>query len=247
MRYWSFLTVFLFAVFSFGAVSGSDNTQFDPIGYSPDGLFFAYEEFGIGEKSGLAYSNIYVVDLARNKWVLGAPVYYKALRSSETLAQARQKARAGANSLLADLELEVPAIIVAMTGDGEPEAQRSSLLFGVPGNGVQGTVIGQYLLTLKSFETGAAAPCWQWFEQKPLGFSVDMENYGRTLQVYKDTMLPRSRGCPFDYRFSAVIMPFGATDISNSLAMVAVFTHGLEEARKQYLAVPLGFRITGND
>jgi len=247
MRYWSWLLVFMLSFLPQVGALASDNTQFDPIGYSPDGRFFAYEEYGTSEKSQLAYTHIYVLDLAQNKWVLGTPVMYMALRPSETLADARNRAETQAEMILTDLDVVVPAKIVAMIGEGVPGAKRAQLLFGVPGKGTKGTVIGQYLLTLKSFETGAASPCWQWFKQKPLGISIDMENFGSTLEIYKDGVLPRSRGCPFEYRLSAVIMPFDATDISNSVAMVSAFTNGLEEVNKQYLAIPLGFRILGKD
>jgi len=247
MRFLSWLLIFIVVFLPAGAVFASDNTQFDPIGYSPDGRFFAYEEYGISEKSRLAYAHIYVVDLVQNKWVLGTPVMYMALRPSETPGEVRNKARGEANAVLVNLDLTVPAQIVAMIGDGEPGADRSQLLFGIPGKGTSGEVAGKYLLTLKSFETAATSPCWQWFRKKPLGFSIAMKNYGSTLEIYQDGVLSRSRGCPFDYRLSAVIMPFGATDISNFVVLVASFTYGLEEVSKQYLAVPLGFKITGKN
>jgi len=247
MRYRFCLLAFLLIFLPAGAALASDNSQFVPIGYSPDGRFFSYEEYGTSEKSRLAYSHIYVIDLVQNKWVLGTPVMYMALRPSEALADVRKRASTQAGMILTDLDINVPAQIVAMIGDGELEADRSKLLFGVPGKGADGAIIGQYRLTLKSFETAAASPCWQWFGKKPLGFSVTMENFGGTLEIYKDAMLARSRGCPFEYRFSAVIMPFAASDISNFVVMVGAFTYGLEEVNKQYLAVPLGFKILGKN
>ncbi len=247
MRYWLWLLGLLLAFVPMGTAFASDNSQFVAIGYSPDGRFFSYEEYGTGEKSQLAYSHIYVIDLVQDKWVLGTPVMYMALRPSETLADVRKRAARQAGMVLSDLDINVPGQIVAMIGDGELETDRKQLLFGVPPNGAGGTIVGEYRLTLKSFATAAASPCWQWFGKKPLGFSVTMENFGGTLEVYKDGMLPRSRGCPFEYRFSAVIMPFGASDISNFVVMVAAFTNGLEEVNKQYLAVPLGFNMLGKN
>ncbi len=247
MRYRFCLLGFLLIFLPGAAAFASDNSQFVPIGYSPDGRFFSYEEYGTSEKLRLAYSHIYVLDMVQDKWVLGTPVMYMALRPSETLAEVRKSAATRAGMILSDLDINVPAQIVAMIGDGEPEADRSQLLFGVPGKGSDGEIVGKYMLTLKSFETAAASPCWQWFGKKPFGFSVTMENFGVKLEIYKDGVLSRSRGCPFQYRFSAVIMPFGASDISNAVAMVGAFTHGLEEVNKQYLAVPLGFKILGKN
>jgi len=247
MRYWLCLLGFLLAVLPVGAASASDNSQFVPIGYSPDGRFFSYEDYGMSEKYQLSYSHIYVIDLVQDKWVLGTPVMYMALRPSETLADVRKRAAGKAEMVLNDLEINVPAQIVAMIGEGELGADRKQLLFGVPPRGVGDSIVGKYSLTLKSFETAAASPCWQWFGKKPLGFGVTMENFGGTLEIYKDGVLSRSRGCPFQYGFSAVIMPFGATDISSFVVMIAAFGNGLEEVDKQYLAVPLGFKIPGSN
>ncbi len=51
-----------------------DRAQIDLIGYSDDGSYFAFEEFGIQDGSGFAYSSIYVVDLVDDSWVVGTPI-----------------------------------------------------------------------------------------------------------------------------------------------------------------------------
>ena len=43
------------------------------IGYSEDGDYFAFEQFGIQDGSGFAYSEVFVVDLANDKWTAGTP------------------------------------------------------------------------------------------------------------------------------------------------------------------------------
>ena len=58
--------------------SAGDRALIDFIGYSDDARYFAFEEFGIQDGSGFAYSSVYVVDLATDSWVLGTPVKVKA-------------------------------------------------------------------------------------------------------------------------------------------------------------------------
>ena len=45
-----------------------DRALVDIIGYSENANYFAFEEFGIQDGSGFAYSNIYVVDLETDSW-----------------------------------------------------------------------------------------------------------------------------------------------------------------------------------
>ena len=62
----------LAALFSGSAIAG-DSAQFDAIGYSPDGRYFAFEQFGIQDGSGFAYSEIFIIDLQTDSFVAGAP------------------------------------------------------------------------------------------------------------------------------------------------------------------------------
>ena len=50
-------------LFSAAPALAGDAAQFDPIGFSEDGRYFAYEEYGIQDGSGFPYATIYLVDL----------------------------------------------------------------------------------------------------------------------------------------------------------------------------------------
>lgn len=51
-----------------------DRALIDFIGFSEDGQYFAFEEFGVQDGSGFPYSNIYVLDVSADSWVDGTPV-----------------------------------------------------------------------------------------------------------------------------------------------------------------------------
>ena len=55
-----------------------DRALVDIIGYSQDADYFAFEEFGIQDGSGFAYSNVYVVNLETDSWALGTPIRVRA-------------------------------------------------------------------------------------------------------------------------------------------------------------------------
>ena len=58
------------------------------IGFSGDGRFFAFEEFGIQDGSGFPYANIYVIDLEKDRWVEGSPEHIEVRLRSSTTPQA---------------------------------------------------------------------------------------------------------------------------------------------------------------
>lgn len=216
-----------------------DRALIEPIGYSADAQYFAFEEFGISDGAGFAYSNIYVVDVQNDAWVLGTPIRVLADKEDTTLAAIRQRSRALAAPQLADFGLDTPAELVAMSGDGALDGDSSSLHFGVPSFVAPGAVSGDYLLRLSSFDVASSLPCKEWFDSAPLGFALTLSDEQGDRVIHRDDTLPRSRACPMTYRLYGVALPFGATSIGAGVALVSVFPHGFEGPDRRFLAVPL--------
>src|SRR5262245_14111400 len=78
----------------------------DFIGFSADDRYFAFEEYGVADASGSAYSTIYVIDLAEDRWAPGSPFHDEGIEDSQTLAETRAKAMALAKPKLAELAIE---------------------------------------------------------------------------------------------------------------------------------------------
>ncbi|HHB82355.1 MAG TPA: DUF2259 domain-containing protein [Devosia sp.] len=232
--------------------TGAQNTQFNPIGYSEQGRYFAYEEFGTDADNRVAYAKIYLVDLVEITQVVGTPIFVEGDLTEQTLAQVRQNAAAQAGTVLQSLEIIKPATIVAMFGDGHYLEDKSSLTFGVPAleiskGDAQRKPLGKYQLSLKSFETATATNCIDFTQSPPMGFSLAIENFGASREIYVDKALPRSRQCPLAYEISAVVMPFGATDISQSVGIISVMAQGPTGLSRQFLAIPLAFDHRGRN
>jgi hypothetical protein len=96
----------------------------DVIGFSPDGRYFAFEQYGFNEGEGLPYSHMYFIDVERNDYVT-KPIIYEAPADEpiaadpklaappkadiDTLqARARNRNRIFAQNIFEDLKLHYP-------------------------------------------------------------------------------------------------------------------------------------------
>ena len=216
-----------------------DRALLDIVGYSEDGRFFVFEEFGIQDGSGFAYSNLFAVDLVEDSWVVGTPLRVRASEEATSLAELREKALAEATAVLAELDISVPADVIALVGDGEPDRDGKNLRFGLPGYEA-GTVRGSHELRLETFPAAAASPCLDWFGFDPRGYALSLTTGEDERQLHRDDMLPRSRGCPQDYRIHAVAVPFNSAEGEGAVAILSVYPYGFEGPDRRFLAVPLG-------
>lgn len=229
---------FVFVCLAAPALAG-DRALIDYIGFSADNRYFAFEEFGIQDGSGFAYSNIYVIDLTTDSWVIGTPVRVQADDENRTMADIRREAAERAASHVESFGIDVPVEIAAIIGDGVPDTDGRALRFGAPGYG-PGAVSGNYTLSLSSFPTSSASPCMDWFSLDPQGYELVITDSDVERLVYRDGPLPRSRGCPLDYRIYGVVMPFMSPSLTNAVAIISVYPGGFEGPDRRFLAVPLG-------
>lgn len=234
------LAVSALALLAFAAPAlAGDRALIDYVGFSEDFRYFAFEEYGIQDGSGFAYSSLYVIDLQSDSWVVGTPVRFQAGDENTTLQSVRQTVAANAAGHIDEFAIHVPVEIAAMIGDGVPDTDAHALEFGAPSY-LPGTVSGDYGLTLSTFPTTATSPCADWFSVDPLGYELSVSDSGGTRLVHRDENLPRSRGCPTDYRIHSVVMPFQGVTLSNAVAIISVYPGGFEGPDRRFLAVPLG-------
>ena len=213
-----------------------DAALIDYIGYSPDGRYFAFEEYGIQDGSGFGFSNIYVVDLVNDRWVTGTPFRVVIEDFEGELVQARASAAQQAADVLNELEVATPAHLLALNGDGDPRTgDGKELEFGRPGYGLSEPVEVQ-TLTLEAVERPSGLDC-EIIENETFGFVLRLD--GTT--VHRDTgAIPRSRGCVMDYRIHSVLRPYDyAMAPGGALAVISVYPFGFEGPDRRFLVVPL--------
>lgn len=223
-----------------------DRAGIDFIGFSENGGFFAFEEFGIQDGSGFAYANLYVLDLAKDAWVKGTPIDVRVEDESHTIASVRAQALGQARPVLDRLGIGHPIDILAFKGDGALDNDDQTLRFGRPGYGMAAPD-QIYALSLSTISDGIDPPeCASWGESHVAGFALTLSVDGKSNEVYRDRNVPESRGCPQGYRLYAVVTPFDdlaafAPDLTEvMIAIVSVYSMGFEGPDRRFIAVPLG-------
>ena len=214
-----------------------DRALIDFIGFSEDGQYFAFEEFGVQDGSGFPYSNIYVLDVSADKWVDGSPIRVRLDDESASLQAARAEATEQAQDIIGELGIDTAADLIAINADGEM-GDASDLTFGQPGyfpNNVQGA------LTLQLTTFGAESPedCEGYLGEKALGMILTLTSAQGEREVFRDAVLPQSRGCPTAYRIYAVVAPQYTVPPAAHVAIIATYPFGFEGPDRRFIAIPL--------
>lgn len=234
-----FLTFILIFILSMSGAFAGDRALLEVIGYSNDGRYFAFEEYGIQDGSGFAYASIFIVDIEEDRWVVGTPIRQIAEEDIQPLHAVRAAARADAVARLEDLAINRPAHVLAFIGDGAADTDGLTLDFGRPGFADSNGILNQHTATLEIFKTPSAAPCMDWFGEKPMGFALRISGEGTNFEAHRDDNLPRSRNCPITYQIAGVYMPFQAFDLSRAVALISVYAYGFEGPDRRFIAVPV--------
>jgi len=227
-------------LFSVAPALAGDAAQFDPIGFSEDGRYFAYEEYGIQDGSGFPYATIYLVDLIADKWV-GKPVRVRLEDETAGLPQARRQALEQARPMLDGAALVAPVQTLLLNADGEIESNRTQVTVGMFGNGLDAPR-NPFALTLTTFDSTSTEPCASYGMEQPVqGFTLSFAGEdGNSAEIYRDATVPASRGCVSDYRIHAVLSPFppGMT-ASPMVAVISVYSLGFEGPDRRFITVPI--------
>ncbi len=226
-----------------------DYSQANIIGYSSNFRFLAFEEFGIEDGSGFAYSNYYLIDLQAEPVKIVEQTEHKFDReddpSIEDLVLIRTQAREKAQSWIEKANALWPAQLLAYNGDGVPKNYELKsdaglkLRFGAPG--YNGAVIGDYTLSLGFTEVQTPNSCMEWNVSKPLGFVLSLtdNDYEKTRDVYRTHGLPAEYTCPLNFTISGIYAPFESYDISNAIALISIYSQGFEGLDRRFMVVPI--------
>lgn len=220
--------------------AAGDRALIDFIGYSADGRYFAFEEYGIQDGSGFAYSDVYIVDLPVDKWMYGSPYHAQASEAEpdRPLGEVRAEARGKAADKLDEVGISEPVHLIALNGDGEP-GDGLTLQFGAVGYG-PGELQSTHTLSLEIFDASSPLDCVTWLGEAPKGYALTLAGEGESRELHRDAgALPRSRGCPVTYRIYGVAARHQAGTLDDAVAIVSVYPFGFEGPDRRFLAVPL--------
>ncbi len=235
------ILIILFVLGLAQTVFAGDFARRDIIGFSKDGGLFAFEEYGIQDGSGFAYSNIYIIDIKTDKWVSGSPfrVLNKDVEEENydevaLRSKARKESRMLAKSALSSITQ--PGLIVATNRPTEKTTTPGRMEFQprmiVPPIDTTLTVI------LDTYPLNGGSNCEGLGEIK--GFKLTRLAGGTRstdLVMHKDAKIPKSRSCPLEYSLADVITyhPHQGNPVMAVLILMRRF--GFEGPDGRYLAI----------
>jgi predicted secreted protein len=214
-----------------------DAAEMRVIGFSADARIFAFEEYGVQDGSGFPYSNIYLIDVERNKFTPGSPVRVTIEREAPV-----KEARALAWS-------KAQALVTRYGADSDPGAfavYRAAADLGAEGDTVR---FNRYPRAPK-----LSRPYAIQLQTKPFPATKDCLNAGNGFNgfllklieadakpvdrlLYEDASVPPSRKCPTGYRIGAVVMDNDKA--ATAVAMIQVSSQGFEGDDIRWVAIPI--------
>ncbi len=215
-----------------------DYANLNFIGFSKDGKFLAFEEYGTQDGSGFPYSNYYFVDVVKNSFA-APPVSVRIEKETTTEVAARNKAQLLAAKKLRELKIikgndgkhVVSHLINDLTLDEDSSSKSASVVRFAAEIGSMYRK-GFYELSLKSFLT-KTKDC-EAFEQETFRFELSLKDKETETAKFlqKDAELPKGRGCALDYRIQDVYL------YENNIAVfLNVFKLGFEGPDMRFMVV----------
>lgn len=237
MRLFTCLVAMLFGVMLAGLqvsqAPAADLAELGSTGFSDDGAYFAFEQYGIQDGSGFPYASITIVDVKTDSWVSGTPVDIVLQEDSPSPNAARVAVQQQASALLTQYGVKSSnGVLVAHNPVSEISADPKNVVFRPVKTTTQ---IGPPIeVQLDAFELSAGADCEVF--GTTFGFRLLLSVPGQVKILHEDSRIPTSRGCPLDYRIDQVyahLLPGG--DIALAI-MLVMNTPGFEGPDGKYLA-----------
>ncbi len=228
------------------ATHAADGAQSRAIGFSPDGKYFAFEQYGTQDGSGFAYSDIFIIDIAANEWVKGSPVHVLDDSEESNIDAARAKAMAGAKPAIDALKVTGSFDTLLHRPFTDFTHDRRKVRFARWYSSTADTgaydYLGSFELEVKDVTLPAPPDCLETDIATPAGMEVTVKNLktGITKSMAKDSAIPKSRNCPHGYDIEAVFAP-SAFNVPNDpvVALIGTYSRGFEGANRRFIAVPI--------
>jgi predicted secreted protein len=223
----------------------ADTSIGNAIGFSADGRYFAFEQYGTQDGSGFSFADVFVIDLEQDKWMPGTPAQVVIEEEKVAITEARKRALAQADPALKAAGISETAIPLAVNQPTEIVENRQTIVFDLAYMSQQplpNIIDGRYELSVSQFTAPDMSNCAQYdlgdeFE----GFRLDVKELksGKTVTLHQDTQIPASRGCPSSYDIDSVWSPADGENSPYLVALIGVYGLGFEGQNRRLIAVPV--------
>ena len=204
-------SIFLFLAGVFGNLSAGDTSRLHIIGFSDNGAYFAYERYGIEEGSLDAYSEVFIIDVAKNMYAL-PPLRIKGSIDTTHLTEIREQNIQAAARFLESFKIDrrIKGELVVYHPYTDLTYQDTRQYFSTADDSVRFLdptdfrLTGEhpeYTLLLKHFPDKRICPIW---EEPAQLMELILKSGAGSKTLQKDAHLPGSRGCVLCYRIERV-------------------------------------------
>jgi predicted secreted protein len=225
---------------------GADAAERDILGFSPDGRYFSFEQYGVQDGSGFPYSEIFIIDLKEDRWLEGTPVRIRLDDETQGLTRARAEASSKAREFLQSAKIEDNARILASNPVNQLGGNPRQLVFRsfYTSFGHLETIepgeedVISLVLEERVLPTPEGCPIG---DTPMAGFLLKAKRgNGAFAEVHRDDSIPKSRGCPLRYSLSDAVAYAGEDGRTQRLvALVNVFSFGFEGPDRRFIAIPV--------
>lgn len=233
-----------------GTAKAGDIAKRHVLGFSPDGTYFAFEEYGVQDGSGFPYSNIFITNTRTNSWVKGSP--FRVLLKDESdadlkeekrrLKKARDKALTMADATLKKYNISEQGELLAHNPLSEADRDPTKVTV-FPG---ADPYWQKHKLTFRITDIPLPTKrCKDYGDEAQTGYSLTVEPLGeKEIVLHKDARIPTSRGCPKRYAISDIVKFEPVVSSSDKakkkeavyIVILQIFSYGFEGDDGRYLA-----------
>lgn len=204
------------------------------LGFSPDGKYFAFEQYGIQDGSGFPYSEIFFIDTVKNIWVED-PVRVLIEDETASISKARIMAVAQATPVVKRLGTTLHGFTLVSNPITQINSPKYEVEFGtMPSAPTYNRFKLQ--LTLSSFSRencNGFAP-----DTKIFSLALTSESNQKITRNYADNSLPKSRGCALDYSISEVHYFEALNGDIIFMNFINVMSYGFEGQDRRFMVIP---------
>lgn len=229
-----FTTLLTFAYAN--SISASDAALKRIMGFSPDGKYFAFEQYGIQDGSGFPYVDIFFIDTQNNSWVADTtPIHILIKDENTSLAKARAIAIAKATPFVKQLNTVLHGFTLVSNPITQLDSKKYSARFGTHPSA---PTLNQFELKLTT-QNANSTKCSQYSaDTKIFSLSLTSLPTKSLVQNYTDSNLPSSRGCPIDYSISDVHYFEATNGDVIFMTFINIMAYGFEGTDRRFMVIP---------
>lgn len=205
-------------------------------GFSPDGKYFAFEQYGVQDGTGYPYSDVFLIDIETDTWVKGTPARQLIKQSGVSVKKAREMARVRAQPYLWRLNVGTRGKHVVNDPTAEADAAARFIAFTIPD---EESAFGLGKVRLRLTEVALPLESCATVDEPTRGFVLVLEDEtGQPIRILEeDTEIPKSRGCPIHYGISDVlVMPRRGTGPA-LIVIISIYRFGFEGLDRRFIAI----------